>query len=106
MEKYFVIGGEESGVLYHLGSVLGPHGSAQVTSPRVPTRSQEVLSHSFLDHDAKTSLQPWAAQDALPLPAVALLLAAGAVVAMVIVVCLSFNAQLAEDITFKYVFQM
>lgn len=104
MEKYIAIGGEEGGVL-HLGSVCAPHRSTS-ERPRAPTKRQETLTHDFLEYEAKTSLHRWVVPDAPPLPAVALLLAAAAVVVVVVAVCLSFDAQLAEDITFKYVFQM
>lgn len=105
MEKYLVIGGEEGCVLHHLGSLCSPHGSPLDTA-RTPARPQDVFSQDFPECEAKTRVPPWPATDALPLPAVALLLAALAVVVMVLIVCLSYEAQLAEDITFKYVFQM
>lgn len=105
MEKYFVIGGEEGGVLHHLGSVCTTHGSPRET-PRTPARRKEVFTRGFPECKAKTSLPPWAAAGPLPPTIAAVLLVAAAVVAMVLIVCLSFEAQLAEDITFKYVFQM
>lgn len=106
MEKYFVIGGEEGGVLHHLGSVCTTHRSPSKT-PRALARLKEVFTRGFSECEAKTSLPPWAAADPLsPCLVAVLLAAAAAVVTMVVIVCLSFEAKLVEDITFKYVFQM
>lgn len=104
MEKYLVIGSDEDGDLHALGSVYAPCRSSrhEVASP---AQRPEVLTPVFLDK-SKACLDSRESQEPLSPRAAALPVLLAAAIVVVVIACVTFEAQLAEDLAFRYVFQM
>ncbi|MPC93563.1 hypothetical protein E2C01_088696 [Portunus trituberculatus] len=105
MEKYLVIGSDEGGGPHPLGPVYAPCRSAREVADS-PAQQPEVLTPVFLDTKSKACLDQRASQEPLSPRAAALPVLVAAAMVMVVIACVTFEAQLVEDLAFRYVFQM